>query len=576
MSREIDRRDVARTLERIAAFMELKGEDPFRIQAFRNGARAVESLTQPIREAMDDGTLEGIRGIGPATMRIVHELVETGHASLLEDLREQVPPGLVEMLAISGLGVTKIRQIHEGLGIDSLPELEAAALDGRLTTLPRFGAKTAGNILKGIAYVRQANQYRMAHHALEEARQLQSALEQLDGVREVHVAGDVRRRMELVEELVLVVVADVPPADVFKRLANLPGVDEFAGQDERVVTLRFASGSSVQVAVTTPVNAGAVLLQATGSRAHLDQLADFAKSKGFALHGAALWRGSEFIPTPDEAALYRALGLAPIAPELREGHGEIEQARNEAMPLLVEEADLKGLLHCHTSASDGSTSIEDLAVAARDAGYEYIGITDHGQWGPLGGGLDPAMIERQAAEIESVNSRVDGIRVLRGIETDILVDGTIDDAGGTLESLDFVIASIHGRFNMTRDDMTTRMLRAMDNPLLTIIGHPTGRLLLARNPYPLDHEAIFAKAAETGVALEINADPHRLDLDWRLVDRAHACGVRISIGADAHNLTGIDNVAFGIGMARKAGLTAGDILNTLPVNEFLASARRGR
>ena len=428
MSREIDRRDVARTLERIAAFMELKGEDPFRIQAFRNGARAVESLTQPIREAMDDGTLEGIRGIGPATMRIVHELVETGHASLLEDLREQVPPGLVEMLAISGLGVTKIRQIHEGLGIDSLPELEAAALDGRLTTLPRFGAKTAGNILKGIAYLRQANQYRMAHHALEEARQLQSALEQLDGVREVHVAGDVRRRMELVEELVLVVVADVPPADVFKRLANLPGVDEFAGQDERVVTLRFASGSSVQVAVTTPVNAGAVLLQATGSRAHLDQLADFAKSKGFALHGAALWRGSEFIPTPDEAALYRALGLAPIAPELREGHGEIEQARNGALPLLVEEADLKGLLHCHTSASDGSTSIEDLAVAARDAGYEYIGITDHGQWGPLGGGLDPAVCGGRGPSARGESAASDTGRDAVGQRGDAGV--CLDDARG--------------------------------------------------------------------------------------------------------------------------------------------------
>ncbi len=576
MSHEIDRRDVARALERIAAFMELRGDDPFRIQAFHNSARAVESLTQPIREAVTDGTLEETRGIGPSTMRIVRELLDTGHASMLEDLREQVPPGLVEMLAISGLGVAKIRQIHEGLGIDSLPELEAAALDGRLTTLPRFGAKTADNILKGIAYLREANQYRLAHHALEEARQLRNALEQLDGVREVHVAGDVRRCMELVAELVLVLVTDVPPADVFKRLADLPCVDEFAGKDERVVTLRFSAGSSAQVVVTTPVNAGAVLLQATGSRAHLDQLADLAQSKGFVLRGGALWRGSEFIATPDEAALYRALGLTPIPPELREGRGEIERARNGSLPVLVEEADLKGLLHCHTSASDGSTSIEELAVGARDAGYQYIGITDHGQLGPLGGGLDPAMIERQAAEIDTVNSRVDGLRVLKGIETDILVDGTIDDAGGALERLDFVIASIHGRFNMSRDDMTTRLVRAMDDPLVTIIGHPTGRLLLARNPYPLDHEAVFTKAAETGVVLEINADPHRLDLDWRLVDQARAAGVRISIGADAHNLTGIGNVVFGIGMARKAGLTADDILNSLPVEAFLASARRRR
>lgn len=319
MSRDIDRRAVAQTLDRIAAFMELRGDDPFRIQAYRNGARAVEGVTQPIAEALGDGTLEAVRGVGPATIGIVRELMETGHASLLEELREQVPPGLVEMLAISGLGVTKIRQIHEGLGIDSLPDLEAAAQDGRLSTLPRFGAKTAENILKGIAYLRRANQYRLAHHAREDARRLREALEQLDGVQAVHVAGDVRRCSELVEEVILVLVTDLAPADVFASLADLPGVDEFAGKDERVVTLRFAGGSSAQVAVTTPVNAGAVLLQATGSREHLDELAGFAQAQGFALHGAALWRGSEFIATPNEATLYRALGLPPVPPELREG-----------------------------------------------------------------------------------------------------------------------------------------------------------------------------------------------------------------------------------------------------------------
>ncbi len=328
--------------------------------------------------------------------------------------------------------------------------------------------------------------------------------------------------------------------------------------------------------VTAPVNAGAVVAQATGSEAHLRELAAFAATRGYALNGAALWRGSEFVATPDEKRFYGTLGLPVIPPELREGRGEVEAAARGALPPLLESRDLRGFLHCHTTYSDGSNSVEELAVACRAAGYEYVGITDHSQAAAYAGGLRPDDLLRQSDEIDEVNGRLDGIRVLKGVEADILQDGRIDFESAILERLDFVIASIHSRFNMTPPEMTARILAAMDNPHLTIIGHPTGRLLLSRDPYGLDLDAVIEKAAATGVALEVNADPHRLDLDWRVLRRAREAGAAISIGADAHNAAGIKYVDFGVAMARKGWLGPDDILNARPLEDFLAYACRRR
>ena len=572
----MDKKAVAQVLEQIAAFLELKGENPFRIRAFRTAARTVGGFPGDLREGLDDGSLAGTKGVGPATLQIVAEIVNTGRASLLEELREQIAPGLVEMLAISGLGVAKIRQIHDVLDIDSVPELEAAALDGRLARLPRFGPRTSENILKGIAFLRQASAFRLLHHADDEVAGLRASLERLPGVRHAMVAGDVRRRAEVVRDLVLVIVADVPPGELFKRLSQLPGIHEFAGQDERRLTLRFAGGASAQIVVTTPVNTGVVLAQATGSAAHLGQLAAHAASRDLALTGAALWRGSAFVPTPDEAGFYGALGLDWIPPELREGQGEIEAAARHALPTLLERRDLRGFLHCHTRYSDGSNSVEELALACRAAGYEYVGITDHSQAAAYAGGLKADDLARQADEIDEVNGRLDGIRVLKGVEADILQDGRIDFDDAVLARLDFVIASVHSRFNMGEREMTARMLAAMDNPHLTVIGHPTGRLLLSRDPYGLDLDAVIEKAASTGVALEINADPHRLDLDWRVVRRARDGGAPISIGADAHNVAGIANVEYGVGIARKGWLGGADVLNAWPLERFQAHVARRR
>jgi len=572
----MDKKAVGQVLEQIASFMELKGDNPFRIRAFRTAARAVSGIPGDLGQALEDGSLAGTKGVGPGTLQIISELAATGRSTLLEELREQVPPGLVEMLEISGLGVAKIRQIHEVLDIDSVPELEAAARDGRLARLPRFGPKTSENVLRGIAYLRQASAFRLSHHAAEEAEGLRRALEKLPGVVHAFVAGDVRRRSELVRDQVLVLMAEVPPAELFDRLTRLPGVHEFAGQDERRVTLRFAGGASAQIVVTTPVNLGAVLVQATGSEAHLEALARHAKTKGYDLSGAALWRGHEFVPTPGEADLYRALGLADIPPELREGRGEIEAAAAAALPALLERQQLRGLLHCHTNYSDGSNTVEEVALACRAEGYSYVGLTDHSQAAAYAGGLRGEDLARQADEVDAVNAKLDGIRVLKGIEADILVDGRIDYDDAVLGQLDFVIASIHSRFNLSAKEMTSRVLAAMDNRHVTIIGHPTGRLLLSRDPYGIDLDAVFAKAAASGVAMEINADPHRLDLDWRVLRRARELGVTISIGADAHNVSGIANVEYGVGMARKGWLGAADILNARSMDDFLAFTRARR
>ncbi|MDX2059382.1 MAG: PHP domain-containing protein [Gemmatimonadales bacterium] len=569
----IDKSAVSRVLDQIASYLELKGDNPFKVRAFRMGARTVTGLAGEPAQWLTDGTLEQAHGIGAGIQAVVRDLVQSGRSTTLDELREEVPPGLVEMLRISGLGVTKVRQIHERLHLESIPELEGAARDGRLASLPGFGPKTAENVLKGISRLRQASTYRLIHHATDEAAALRSALERVPGVTAAVVAGEVRRGLELVQEVVIVLVADHPPEDVLKAIAKLPGVDEFGGHDERRATVRFAGGESCQVVVTPSANLGAVLIQATGGERHLADLVARAAERGCTLRGAALWRGSEFVPTPDEAAVYQALGLEWVPPELREGTGEVAAAAT-GLPALVSRPDLRGLIHCHTSYSDGSFSVRDLATVCGELGYRYVGVTDHSGTAAYVGGLSEADIRLQWAEIDAANAEGRGARVLKGIEADILADGRLGYPDELLAGFDFVIASVHNRFEMNREQMTARFLTAMENPYVTILGHLTGRLLLSRDPYQLDVERLFAKAAERMVAIEINADPQRLDLDWRLVRQARAAGVQISIGADAHSRAGLDNVDYGVLMARKAWLTAADVLNARGVEGFLDFARK--
>ena len=571
----MDKTGVARALDQMAAILELKGENPFRVRAFRTAARSIAGFPTDLEQAISDGSLAGTKGIGPALLQVVTDLARTNRSEVYDSLLEDVPVGLVEMLSISGLGVAKVRLIHERLGIETLAELEQAARDGRLAQLPGFGPRSAANVLRGVAFLRRQAAYRLVHHATHEAEAVRAALEKLPGVTQAITAGDVRRLSELVGDLVVVLVAEVPPSKVLDGIGQIPGVDEYAGQDERRATLRFAGGARVQVVVTPPVNLGTVLVQATGSEAHVARLSEVARARGHTLHGTALWRGSEFVPTPTEQALYAALGLPEIPPELREGRREFELAAG-GLPRLVTTGDLRGFLHCHTNYSDGSSTVEELALACREAGYEYVGITDHSRSSAYVGGLGPEALERQWAEVEQINARLGGIRVLKGIEVDILEDGSLDYGDEVLRRFDFVIGSVHTRFAMDGPAMTERLLRAMDSPWMTIMGHPTGRLLLAREPFQFDLDAVYGKAADRGIAMEINADPHRLDLDWRLLDQACDAGVTISIGADAHSTAGLENMTWGVGVARKGGLGPATILNTRSADQFLefAGSRR--
>ena len=568
----MDRTGVARALDQIAAYLELKGENTFRIRAFTAAAKTVAAFPAELAAGLADGSLAAARGIGPAILQVITELVQTGRSELLEQLHEDVPPGLVDMLAIAGLGVAKIRTLHDTLGIETLAELEVAARDGRLAALPRFGQRTAENILRGITFLRSASEWRLSHHAAQEAHAVADALGKLPHILAVHVAGDVRRCAEVVRDIEIVLVADAPAEEVFRQLAAFPGASEIAGQDERRATLRLAGGSSVQVVVTPPQNLGAVLVQATGNDGHLAALARAGQAAGYNLAGTALWKGSQFIPTPTEATLYSTLGLPWIPPELRESGEELTRP----VPTLLTHADLRGFLHCHTTYSDGSNSAAELAAACRAEGYAYVGITDHSRAAAYAGGMTPDDIRRQWDEIDALNATGPGILVLKGIESDILGDGSLDYPDEILAGFDFIIASIHSRFNLSEQEMTDRVCRAMESPYMTILGHPTGRLLLAREAYAIDLDRVFEVAADNRVAIEINADPHRLDLDWRVLARARTAGVTISIGSDAHNLAGLGNVEFGVGIARKGGLGAGDILNCRDAAGFLAFAASRR
>jgi DNA polymerase (family 10) len=575
----MDSRTAAHVLSQIGALLEVKGEQKFKARAYAGAARSLIALdTDDLASLLRSGELADTPGIGPATLSVVRELVETGESSYLNQLREGFPEGLLELLRVPGLNPARIQVIHTALGVQTVEDLERVAQNGQLAELPKFGRKTAEKILRGIEILRRNAHLQRFPAAAVEAHLLLANVVKHPDVTHAEVAGSIRRHNEVVADIDIVAECSADPAKVAASFARSPGVSESKTRDNPgSVHIRFVDGTHLDMYCVSPADYPVALWRATGSRAHVEEMTLLARNRGFEITGDSLVRqGGKRVALKNEDAFFTALDLVPIPPEMREGIGEIEAAVRRELPNLVTFDDLRGVLHCHSDYSDGSATIEEMANAAKERGWDYIGISDHSESAFYAGGLKRDTILRQHEEIDRLNAQMNGFRILKGIEADIMADGRLDYDAQILDRFEYVIGSIHSRFSMDGEAMTKRVLAALDDPHLTILAHPTGRLLLSREPYPIDVEAVLEKAVEVGVAVELNADPHRLDLDWRYCRQGKELGATIGIGPDAHSTGGLDNVHFGIGMARKAWLEAGEILNTRSADDVLAFALKRR
>ena len=575
----MDSRTAAHVLSQISAYLELVGNNPFKARAYKQAARGILAAgTDDVGTLLRSGALKDVPGVGPATLAVIRDLVQTGESRLLEQLREQVPEGLLELLRVPGLGTAKIHKLHRELGIESVDDLEAAARDGRVAKLPRYGPKTAEKILRGIAFMKASGVLVLYRHAVVQAEMLLAEVRAHPEVSRAEVTGSIRRRCEVVGDVDIVAACTAAPEAVAASFARVGGVREASGVGGPAIRLRYVDGTTLDLTCTTPERFTVALWRTTGSAAHVLLVRERLATRGYTVMDDELRHDvAATVPAPDEAALYAAAGLAYVEPELREGEGEVEAAATRALPRLVTVDDIRGVLHCHSTWSDGKESIAELAAAARQRGWQYLGISDHSESAFYAGGLTRDRVLEQHDEIDEVNASLRGFRVLKGVECDIRPDGRLDYDESLLDRFDYVIGSVHSRFSMGEREMTDRVLSALDDPHLTILGHPTGRLLLSREPYAIDLDAVLSRAAEVGAAVELNCDPYRMDLDWRWLRKATALGASVEIGPDAHSSIGLDNVArFGIGAARKAWLGAKDVLNAREATDVVDFARRRR
>jgi DNA polymerase (family X) len=567
----MDRHAVALVLDEIATLLDARGDNRFKARAFRTAARAVEKLDADLRAAVASGELRDVRGIGPATARVIEELVVTGESNYHAELREQAPSGMRELLRVPGLGAKKIAQLFAELRVADLDSLELAAREGRIAELRGFGERTQQRILEGLAFARHASGRRRYHQAEELATRLSGFVGSLPGVARAALAGELRRRCEVVDTVRIVAAVTTGTDGFAEALKRMPGV-RWVSVEGDTVTGRLGDGLRVDVTICDVPGFGTALLRRTGTAAHVAAVERAAAARGVALHDV---RTSAEL-NEAEAAIYGELGLDFVPPELRETGEEVELAQRGALPRLIEPDDLNGCFHCHTTWSDGKATVQEMAEGALAAGWRYLGIADHSSNARYAGGLPANALRRQQLEIASWNRRRGGeLWLFAGVEADILADGTLDYAatgGGVLDILDYVIGSVHSGFRMGRAAMTQRMRVAVADPKLTMLGHATGRLLLTRDGYDVDIDAVIDEAAAHGALIEINADPHRLDLSWQHWPRARQRGVRTAINPDAHSVGGMYNVRYGVNIARKAWLRREDVLNAWSlddVKEFL-------
>ncbi len=558
-------KQIGKILSQIGSLLIMQGENTFKTRAYANATRRVETLSEPVEDMVHEDRLSDVPGLGASMVRHITELVRDGQSSYHQSLVQTIPAGFQEMLTISGLGARKIRTIYDHLGIDTVGELEYACRENRLVKLDGFGAKTQERVLKGIDLIKRSRGFHLLDRALNEARSLVEDLLRHPDVWRVEIAGDVRRRMEVIREIDIVV--GHPSSDrIMPALHRFGQVQEDDGHE---VTVTGPSGLPVRVHCVPDETFAVTLYHWTGSDAHRTGIARHADDRGITITDRHVIHNRAVVPCPDESVIYDILGLQYIPPELREGGGEVARAAVNRLPDLPVRDDIQGVIHNHTSYSDGMHSLREMAEGARARGFRYIAVCDHSRTAVYAHGLNIERVLQQQEEIDALNAQYDDFRILKGIESDILPDGSLDYPDEVLATFDLVVASVHSMFNMSEADMTERMVRAVRNPHTTILGHPTGRLLLARDGYPVDVGRLIDEAVAHDVAIEVNANPHRLDLDWRHLDYGMSQGAQFSIGPDAHHVDELDYLDYGLSMVRKGGVTADRLLNHLTAEELI-------
>lgn len=567
--------DVARLLDEMGTLLELQGENPFRCRAYHTAADAVRAVGGDLHDLIASGRLAAeVPGIGETIQSKIIQLVTTGRLSALEELREQMPPGLVALLRVPGLGPKKIKALHQALAITSLADLRRAAESGAIAGLKGFGAKTQQKILEGLAFVESSGDRILQSTALRLVTPIVEAVRQVPGVEQVEICGSLRRRVETIGDLDVLFAAN-DPTPVLDRFVALPEVAGVIAHGPTKASVRLARGVQCDLRGVTPAQFPFALHYFTGSKAHNIAMRRRAIARGLRLNEYALEGPAGPIPCQSEAELFEALGLHVIPPELREDHGEFDLAERGPIPPLIERSDLRGTFHCHTDWSDGGNTLLEMAEAARQRGLTYLGIADHSRSAGYANGLSIDRVRRQWDEIDRLNETFGReFRLFKGIECDILPDGSLDYPDEVLDGFDYVVASVHSSFGQSREVMTDRIVRAARHPLVTMLGHPSGRLLLRRDAYAVDLDAVIDAAAEAGTMIEINANPHRLDLDAPHARRARDRGVTLVINPDAHATGGLDDLEFGIGVARRAGLGLEHVLNTLSLSEVVRRLRK--
>lgn len=567
--------DVAQTFKRVADLLAIEEANQFRVRAYRDAARTIETLSRPVADMVEEGAdLSELEDIGEDLAGKIEEIVKTGSLAQLEEIENRTPPTLAEMLRIEGLGPRRVQTIYEGLQITTLDELQEAVQEGRVRELEGFGQKTEQQILDELQRQGQEEERTLLNVAEEVVQPLTSYLKDMQGVQQVAAAGSYRRRKETVGDLDILATGE-DGRRIIRRFVQFEDVEDALSEGETRSTVLLRTGIQVDLRVVAAESYGAALLYFTGSKAHNISLRDMALERDLKVNEYGVFEGEERIAGETEEEIYDLFDLAYIQPELREDWGEIEAAREGHLPDLVTLDQIRGDLQTHTKASDGHNTLQEMARAAQERGYEYLAITDHSPHVGVTQGLDAEALARRIDEIEGLNQTFDGFRLLKGIEVDILEDGSLDLPDDILSRCDVVVCSVHTHFDLPAEKQTERIIRALDNPHVHILAHPTGRRIGKRAPYEVQMERLMEAALERGCYLEVNAAPERLDLKDVYCKKAREMGLKLVVSTDAHRVSELDQMRYGLGQARRGWLEAGDVLNTRPWEELSQLLQRG-